>query len=106
MPKIIYLDPQGNRHEFEVASGYTVMEGAIDNNVPGIVAECGGACACATCHAYVAEEWADKLPEMDEMEDAMLDSAADRRATSRLTCQLEVTQDMDGLTVTVADNDV
>lgn len=106
MPKINYIDSEGVRHELEVASGYTVMEGAIDNGVAGIVAECGGACACATCHAYVAEDWSQKLPEMDEMEDAMLDSASDRRETSRLTCQIEVTEALDGLTVTVADNDV
>ena len=61
MPKINYIDSEGVRHELEVSSGYTVMEGAIDNGVPGIVAECGGACACATCHAYVAEEWAERL---------------------------------------------
>jgi 2Fe-2S ferredoxin len=105
MPRIIYHDINGARHEVEVATGATVMEGAIDNNVPGIVAECGGACACATCHAYIAEEWAGKLPAVEDMEDAMLDSALDRRANSRLTCQLEVTSELDGLEVQVADNE-
>ena len=82
------------------------MEGAIDNDVAGIVAECGGACACATCHAYVADSWLPKLKPMEDMEDAMLDSAADRRANSRLTCQIEVTDELDGLEVFVANNEV
>ncbi len=105
MPKIIYHDLQGVRHEVEVDVGTTVMEGAIDNNIEGIVAECGGACACATCHSYIADEWLPRLPEMDDMEDAMLDSALDRRENSRLTCQIEVTDEMDGLEVIVADNE-
>ena len=105
MPKIIYHDLQGVRHEVKVDVGTTVMEGAIDNNIEGIVAECGGACACATCHSYIADEWLPRLPEMDDMEDAMLDSALDRRENSRLTCQIEVTDEMDGLEVIVADNE-
>jgi len=104
MPKIIYHARDGKVHEVEVDIGYTVMEGAIDNNVPGIVAECGGACACATCHSYIDDQWLGKLPPMENMEDAMLDSAEDRRENSRLTCQLEVTGELDGLVVTVADN--
>ena len=106
MPKIIYRVEGGSVMEVEVESGHTVMEGAIDNNVPGVVAECGGACACATCHCYIDESWLDRLPAMDDMEDAMLDSAQDRRNNSRLTCQIEVTDDLDGLAVTVADNEV
>lgn len=105
MPKITYLDIAGGRHELNVEIGSTVMEGAIDNNVPGIVAECGGACACATCHAYIDEAWLDKLPAMAEMEDAMLDSALARRPNSRLTCQLEITNELNGLIVHVADNE-
>ena len=81
------------------------MEGAIDNDVPGIVAECGGACACATCHSYIAEEWLSKLPSMDDMEDAMLDSAWERKSNSRLTCQIEVTDELDGLEVIVGNNE-
>jgi 2Fe-2S ferredoxin len=81
------------------------MEAAIDNNVSGIVAECGGACACATCHAYIDESWLGKLPAMDDMEDAMLDSALDRRSNSRLSCQIELTDELDGLVVTVGDNE-
>jgi 2Fe-2S ferredoxin len=106
MPRIIYLDNDGGRRDLEIDIGSTVMEGAVDNNVPGIVAECGGACACATCHAYIDEAWLDKLPPMSEMEDAMLDSALERRPNSRLSCQLEVTAELDGLIVHVANNEV
>lgn len=81
------------------------MEAAVDNEVVGIVAECGGACACATCHAYVSEPWLERLPPPEEMESAMLDAVAERRPNSRLTCQIELTRDLDGLEVTVADND-
>jgi 2Fe-2S ferredoxin len=104
MPKIIYHARDGKVHEVEVDTGYTVMEGAIDNNVPGIVAECGGACACATCHSYIDDKWLETLPPMENMEDAMLESAQDRRENSRLTCQIEVTDELDGLVVNVADN--
>jgi 2Fe-2S ferredoxin len=106
MPRIIYHGTHGTRREVDVDRGSTVMEGAIDNDVAGIVAECGGACACATCHAYVAEAWLPKLKPMEDMEDAMLDSAADRRPNSRLTCQIEVTEELDGLEVFVANNEV
>ncbi len=106
MPKIVYLDADGTRREFDVKVGYSVMEGALSNDVPGIVAECGGACACATCHAYVDEGWLHRLPAMDDMEDAMLDAAFDRRPNSRLTCQIEVTEELDGLVVTPAENEL
>ena len=105
MPTIIYIASDGSRHEVEVENGYSVMEGAIDNNIEGIVAECGGACACATCHSYIDESWLDKLPEMDDMEDSMLDAAFERKDNSRLTCQIEVADSLDGLIVNVADND-
>lgn len=104
VPKIIFHDINGLRREVTVGQGSTVMEGAIDNDVEGIVAECGGACACATCHAYVGDAWLPRLPPMEEMEDAMLDSAEDRRPNSRLTCQIEVTDELDGLEVFVAKN--
>ena len=81
------------------------MEVAVDNNIAGMVAECGGACACATCHTYIAEDWLEKLPPVDDMEDAMLDSALERRPNSRLSCQIEISDDLDGLTLTVADNE-
>ncbi len=105
MPKITYVTLDGARHEVEVENGYSVMEGAINNDIAGIVAECGGACACATCHGYVDEAWLEKLPGMDDMEDSMLDAAFERRANSRLTCQLEVNDSLDGLVVHVADNE-
>ena len=105
MPKIIYQTRDGSRHEVEVETGYSVMEGAINNNIDGIVAECGGACACATCHSYIDEAWVDKLTAMDDMEDSMLDAAFERKANSRLTCQIEVSDELDGLVVHVAENE-
>ena len=105
MPQIVYLTRDGERHAHDVDVGSTVMEGAIDNGVDGIVAECGGACACATCHAYIDDAWLQRLPAMQEMEDAMLDAAAERRPNSRLTCQIDVTPELDGLIVRVADNE-
>ena len=105
MPKIIYQTRDGSRHEVEVETGYSVMEGAINNNIEGIVAECGGACACATCHGYIDEAWVEKLTAMDDMEDSMLDAAFERKANSRLTCQIEVSDELDGLVVHVAEND-
>jgi 2Fe-2S ferredoxin len=81
------------------------MEGAVNNDIDGIPAECGGACACATCHAYVDQEWLPKLPVMDDMEDSMLDAAYERRDNSRLTCQIEVTNELDGLIVHIAENE-
>ncbi len=104
MPKVTFVDSEGVRHEVDVEVGSTIMEAAIDNDVPGIVAECGGACACATCHAYVNEEWIARLPEMDDMEDAMLDSALDRKTNSRLTCQISMVDELDGIEVVVAYN--
>lgn len=105
MPRITYVTSDGERHETEVENGYSVMEGAINNNIDGIVAECGGACACATCHSYIDEEWLNRLPPMDDMEDSMLDAAYERKANSRLTCQIEVKDDLDGLVVYVGDNE-
>ena len=105
MPKLIFVLSDGKRREVEVENGYSVMEAAINNNIEGIVAECGGACACATCHSYVDEEWLAKMPEMDDMEDSMLDAAYDRKDNSRLTCQLEMNDDWDGLVIHVAENE-
>ncbi len=105
MARITYITRDGTQHEVDVENGYSVMEGAINNNIEGIVAECGGACACATCHGYVDEAWLEKLPAMDDMEDSMLDAAYGRRPNSRLTCQLEVSDDLDGLVVQVGEND-
>lgn len=106
MPKINYRLIDGGVTELEVDNGYSVMEGAVNAGIDAIVAECGGACACATCHAYVDKAWLDKLPAMDDMEDAMLDAAYERRDNSRLTCQIEVSDELDGLVVTVAENDL
>ena len=105
MPRITFITPDGERHDVEVENGYSVMEAAINNNIEGIVAECGGACACATCHSYIDDAWLDKMPPMDDMEDSMLDAAYDRRDNSRLTCQLEMNDAWDGLVVHVAENE-
>ena len=102
MPRIVYIEPSGARVEVDVEQGYSLMEGAIMNGVEGIEAECGGACSCATCHCYVPREWWDKLPEMDDIEDSMLDVASERRPNSRLTCQVQATDELDGLVLTVA----
>lgn len=104
MPTVVIHDSRGVRREIRAAGGGTLMEAAVDADVAGILAECGGACACATCHAYVPEPWFSRLPPMSDMEDAMLDSATDRRPDSRLTCQIELTGELDGLEVFVADN--
>ena len=105
MPRITFVTTDGNRHEVDVENGYSVMEGAVNHNIKGIVAECGGACACATCHGYIDEAWLDKLPAMDDMEDSMLDAAFERKDNSRLTCQIEVNDGLDGLIIHVADNE-
>lgn len=104
MPRVIFHDSNGRRLEVQAPTGHTAMEAAVDNGVPGIIAECGGACACATCHGYIADGWLARLKPVEEMEDAMLDSASDRRANSRLLCQIELEPKLDGLEITVADN--
>ena len=106
MPKITYIEHNGKKHEVEVASGLTVMEGARDNNIPGIEADCGGACACSTCHVYVDAAWADKLPAKDAMEVDMLDFAWEPSDLSRLTCQVKVTDEMDGLVVQLPEKQI
>jgi 2Fe-2S ferredoxin len=100
MPKITYVDSDGNARTVEADVGSTVMETAIRSNIPGIVAECGGACACATCHVYVDEAWIEKTGDKSPMEEDMLDFAFDVRPTSRLSCQIKVSPDLDGLIVT------
>ena len=100
MPKVIFVDHEGNRREIEAKKGTTIMEAAVQNLVPGIDADCGGACACATCHVYVDAAWVEKLPAKDDMEEDMLDFAYEPDpARSRLTCQLKITDDLDGLKV-------
>nr|WP_111298677.1 2Fe-2S iron-sulfur cluster-binding protein [Paracoccus saliphilus] len=107
MAKITYIEHNGTRHEVEVRSGMTVMEGARDNGIPGIDADCGGACACSTCHVYVASEWLDRLPPRDPMEDDMLDFAYQPDPErSRLTCQIKVTDALDGLVVQMPERQI
>lgn len=99
MPKITYIEFNGKEHQVDVETGATVMEGALDNDVPGIEAICGGSCSCSTCHVYVDDAWVAKIPEKDDMETDVLESAADVKPTSRLSCQIEITNDLDGLVV-------
>lgn len=107
MPKITYIEHTGTEHVVEVANGLTVMEGARDNNIPGIEADCGGACACSTCHVYVDAAWVAKLPVKDDMEADMLDFAWQPDADkSRLTCQLKVTDELDGLVVRMPEKQI
>ena len=100
MPKITYKDNQGNSKTIEVENGLSVMEGAIQNNVSGIDADCGGSMACATCHVYVEEKWLDKLPKAEDAEVDMIDMAYEPKKNSRLSCQLIVSDELEGLTVT------
>ncbi|HWU50017.1 MAG: 2Fe-2S iron-sulfur cluster-binding protein [Asticcacaulis sp.] len=99
MPKITYIEHNGTEHVIEVRSGNSVMEGAVKNNIPGIDADCGGACACATCHVYVDEAWRDKTGTASVMEESMLDFANELQPNSRLSCQIIVNDDLDGLIV-------
>ena len=107
MAKITYIEHSGAEHLVEVSNGLTVMEGARDNNIPGIEADCGGACACSTCHVYVDSAWTDKLPAMDGMEEDMLDFAFEAKpGQSRLTCQLRVSDALDGLIVRMPERQI
>lgn len=101
MPRVTYVEYNGTRHEIEVPLGLSVMRGAVDNDVPGIDADCGGACACATCHVYVDPAWLDRtgLPVAGSQEDSMLSFAAVAQPNSRLSCQIPVSQALDGLIV-------
>ena len=99
MPKIIYIEFSGKSQTIEVANGLSVMEGAVQNDIPGIDADCGGGMACATCHVYVKEEWFDKLPKKEDGEEDMLDMAFEPKKNSRLSCQIIVSDELDGLTV-------
>jgi len=101
MPKITYIEHDGTQHVVDAESGMTVMEAAVKNQIPGIEAECGGACSCATCHVYVDDAWKAATGEPEEMEEDMLDFAFDVRPSSRLSCQIKVTDTLDGLVVKV-----
>ena len=100
MPKINYIDNLNNTKTIEVENGLSVMEGAIQNNIPGIDADCGGSMACATCHVYVEEKWFDKLPKAEDAEVDMIDMAHEPKKNSRLSCQLIITDELNGLVVT------
>ena len=107
MAKITYVEFSGKEHVVEVANGMTVMEGARDNGIDGIEADCGGACACSTCHVYVDEAWVDKLPPKEAMEEDMLDFAYEPDPVrSRLTCQLKVSDALDGLRVMMPERQI
>ena len=107
MPKITYIEHNGTEHVVDVPVGLTVMEGARDNNIPGIEADCGGACACSTCHVYVDPAWVEKLPAKEDMEEDMLDFAYEPDpARSRLTCQIKVTEEIDGLVVQMPEKQI
>ena len=100
MARITYIEHNGTEHTVEVANGLTVMEGARDNGIPGIDADCGGACACSTCHVYLDPAWVEKVPAKDAMEEDMLDFAYETdHVRSRLSCQMKVTEALDGLVV-------
>ena len=101
MPKITYKDKDGNSKIIEVENGLSVMEGAIQNDISGIDADCGGGMSCATCHVYVNDEWLDKLPEKEDGEEDMLDMAFEPKKNSRLSCQLIVSDKLDGLVVNI-----
>ena len=101
MPKITFIEPGGRRREIDAPLGLTLMEAARQHGVQGVVAQCGGACACATCHVYVDPAWLARLEPREEMEEGMLETAWEPRENSRLSCQVHITADMDGLQVTV-----
>ena len=101
MPKITYITNDKKNYTIEVQNGLTVMEGAVQNDIPGIDADCGGGMACATCHVYVKEEWLDKLKPKEDGEEDMLDMAFEPKRNSRLSCQIIVSDELDGLTVNI-----
>lgn len=104
MPRITYISASGTSETVEVASGLSVMEGAIRNSVPGIDADCGGACACATCHVYIDATWTERLSPASAMETSMIEFAAEAKDNSRLSCQIKVDDQMDGLIVHLPDH--
>ena len=106
MPKITYIEFNGKSHKINVANGLSVMEGAVENNIPGIDADCGGSMACATCHVYVKEDWFNRLPPKQEGEDDMLDQAYEPKKNSRLSCQIQVSDNLEGLEVNLPEKQV
>ena len=106
MTKITYIENNGKEHTIDVQNGLTVLEGAVQNDFPGIDADCGGSMACATCHVYVKDEWYDKLDEKSEGEDDMIDQAYEPKKNSRLSCQITVSDKIDGLIVHLPEKQV
>ena len=106
MAKITYIEKNGKEHTVDVQNGLTVMEGAVQNDIPGIDADCGGSMACATCHVYVKDDWYDKLDEKSEGEDDMIDQAHDPKKNSRLSCQITVSDKIEGLIVHLPEKQV
>ena len=106
MTKITYIENNGKEHTVDVQNGLTVMEGAVQNDIPGIDADCGGSMACATCHVYVKDDWYDKLDEKSEGEDDMIDQAYDPKKNSRLSCQITVSDKIEGLIIHLPEKQV
>ena len=106
MPKITYIEHNGKSHTINVSNGLSVMEGAVQNNIPGIDADCGGGMACATCHVYVKEGWFDKLQKKEDGEEDMIDMAHEPNKFSRLSCQLTISDELDGLVVQLPEKQV
>ena len=106
MPKVTYNDHKGNSKTINIENGLSVMEGAIQNDIPGIDADCGGSMSCATCHVYVKEDWYDKLTKKEMGEDDMLDQAYEPNSSSRLSCQIMVSDNLDGLCVYMPEKQV
>ncbi len=104
MAKVTFIEHNGKTHEIEAAGGSTIMEAATKHNIPGIDADCGGACACATCHVYVDDAWVSKIPAMGSMEESMLDFAENVQPNSRLSCQIILNEDLDGIVVTIPES--
>lgn len=101
MVNILFIEHDGGEHTVEVSPGNSLMQAAVSNGVPGIDADCGGSCSCATCHVYVEQQWLNKTGDLSPTEDAMLSLSSDRKENSRLSCQIQVTEDLDGLVVTM-----
>ena len=106
MAKITYVQFDGKEYVLDVAPGFSVMQGAVGNNVRGVIAECGGSCSCATCHVYVDEAWIDKVPEKGEAEESLLEAVCDRQPNSRLSCQIKVSEELSGLIVRLPEKQV
>jgi len=106
MAKVTYIEDDGTEHVLDVDPGQSVMQGAVDNNVLGILAECGGACSCGTCHVYVDPAWVDRVGDVQDMEAAMLEDVCEGQPNSRLSCQIPVTEELDGLVVRLPERQV